>query len=281
MAYAPCRPTPDGELLRWLEQERDLEHTVDIALHMALLGARAEAGTDARVPAGWRSVAAHRVRAGQPALSADQVVMDWPRVGRLAERVCAITSAHDPTRGDALGAIADWFAARAARPEELQQAVEAYLGGTLGVVTEPTERQVGTFVMSHAVRPFLRPYAVEVMPLPESQEWPRLSCPVCGGHPDFAAVAADGKVRDLLCARCDAEWVDARIGCAYCGNADPESLGYFLVGAAYRLDACERCHRYLKTVDFRKTWLRRPLALERILTPTMDLAARQEGYRAA
>ncbi len=279
MTHAACRPTPDADLLRWLEQERDREH-IDVALPIALLGARAEAGTDASVPAGWRSVAANRVRAGQPAITAQQVVMDWARIGQLAERVCAIAGAHDPARVGALAALAEWFASRAKRPEELRQAVETYLDGRSGIDTAATESQVTTFVMRHAVRPFLRPYAVEVMALPESQSWPRLSCPVCGGHPDFAAVAADGHRRHLLCARCDAEWIDARMGCPYCGNADPESLGYFLMGAAYRLDTCERCHRYLKTIDFRDTWLRRPLALERILTPAMDLAARQEGYRA-
>lgn len=282
MAHAECRPIPDAELRRWLDQERDRPpHAVDVALHVALLDARAAAGAEARVPAEWRAVAARRVRAGQPALGADQVVLDWAAVARLAERVCAIAATHDRGRASAFHTVGAWFAESGARAEELRRAVEGYLGGGRCIAVEPAEPPLARFVMGQAVRPFLHPYAAEVMALPESRSWRGLSCPVCGGEPDFSALAADGTGRHLLCGHCDAEWSDGHMGCPYCGNQDPESLGYFLAGAAYRLDACERCQRYIKTVDFRETWLRRPLALERILTPTMDLVARQEGYRAS
>jgi hypothetical protein len=64
-------------------------------------------------------------------------------------------------------------------------------------------------------------------------------------------------------------------------NQDRETLGYFGTGdAAHRLYVCDRCNRYLKTLDLRATWRRPLLPAERVLAVGMDLAAARAGYHA-
>ena len=48
---------------------------------------------------------------------------------------------------------------------------------------------------------------------------------------------------------------------------------------AYRLNVCESCRRYIKTIDLREAAGERLLEAERVLTVGMDLAAHEAGYR--
>jgi transcription elongation factor Elf1 len=110
--------------------------------------------------------------------------------------------------------------------------------------------------------------------------WCRGRCPICGGEPDIAALERGSGQRRLLCSRCDSEWAYQRVACPFCGNENPSQLAYYPSDdKVYRLSVCERCHRYLKTVDLRETAGERLLPAERILTIGMDLAAQKAGYR--
>jgi len=97
----------------------------------------------------------------------------------------------------------------------------------------------------------------------------------------MASLAKQSGQRKLLCSRCDTEWVYKRLGCPFCGNDEPKELAFFPSDDnVYRLAVCERCHRYLKTIDLRETATERPLAAERVLTAGMDVTAQSTGYRA-
>ena len=67
--------------------------------------------------------------------------------------------------------------------------------------------------------------------------------------------------------------------CVQCGPVDPAKLYYLYSDAepAYRVDACDACRHYLKTVDRRR--LARPFfaPLEQVLTTHLDLLAAKEG----
>jgi FdhE protein len=98
--------------------------------------------------------------------------------------------------------------------------------------------------------------------------------------PDIATRERDSGQRRLLCSRCDSEWAYLRIACLFCGNEDPSQIAYYPSDdKVYRLSVCERCHRYLKTVDLRETAGEKLLPAERILTVGMDVAAEKAGYR--
>lgn len=111
-------------------------------------------------------------------------------------------------------------------------------------------------------------------------------CPHCGGVPQLAvleagaATSADGSGRQLLCATCLAQWPFRRVACPYCGEEDERKLGYFQspAFAHIRLDPCEGCRRYLKTIDLGRLGLAVPL-VDEVAGAPLDLWAQEHGYQ--
>ena len=108
-------------------------------------------------------------------------------------------------------------------------------------------------------------------------------CPFCSGRPQLsilvAASESDGGGRQLLCATCLTVWPFRRVVCVYCGEEDERKTGYFHTPAFdhLRLDACESCKHYLKTVDLTKLGLAVPL-VDEVAGAPLDLWARERGY---
>jgi FdhE protein len=70
-----------------------------------------------------------------------------------------------------------------------------------------------------------------------------------------------------------------RIRCPSCGEAEPEKLPYFHdeTRAAFRIEACETCKRYLKSIDL--TLDARPIAeVDDLVSLSLDLWAQEHGY---
>jgi len=108
-------------------------------------------------------------------------------------------------------------------------------------------------------------------------------CPFCSGRPQLSILVAasdsDGGGRQLLCATCLTVWPFRRVVCVYCGEEDERKTGYFHTPAFdhLRLDACESCKHYLKTVDLTKLGLAVPL-VDEVAGAPLDLWARERGY---
>lgn len=111
-------------------------------------------------------------------------------------------------------------------------------------------------------------------------------CPFCGGAPQLSflsvvsdATSADGGGRRLLCGICLTAWAFRRVLCAYCGEEDERKLGYFHSPplAHVRVDACDTCRRYLKTVDLTRLGVAVPL-VDEVAAASLDVWARDHGY---
>jgi FdhE protein len=117
----------------------------------------------------------------------------------------------------------------------------------------------------------------------KQEEWYNHACPVCGYLPDMEKIveSAEGK-KYLHCALCEYEWVYRRIGCAVCGSEDADSLGFLEEEkkTPYRIDYCEKCMGYIKSMRIPKfqDMGRYDLAVENILTAYLDTWAIQRGY---
>jgi FdhE protein len=110
-------------------------------------------------------------------------------------------------------------------------------------------------------------------------------CPRCGGTPQLSILEAaggaldDGSSRQLLCAMCLTPWSFRRVLCPHCGEDDERKLGYFQSPAFehLRVDACDSCRHYLKSVDLGRFGLAVPL-VEEVAGAPLDLWAREHGY---
>jgi FdhE protein len=107
-------------------------------------------------------------------------------------------------------------------------------------------------------------------------------CPFCGGMPQLSVLrVADesGGGRTLQCATCLSEWPFRRVLCAQCGEEDERRLGYFHSPAFdhLRVDACDTCQHYVKSVDLTRLGIAVPL-VDEVAGAPLDIWAREHGY---
>ncbi len=108
-------------------------------------------------------------------------------------------------------------------------------------------------------------------------------CPFCGGGAWISARRsapdAESGFRHLGCSLCGLEWNFNRINCPACAEQDPYKLPIFQsdVHKAVRIETCETCRRYVKSIDL--TVDARPIPpIDDLVSLSMDLWAAEEGY---
>ena len=106
-------------------------------------------------------------------------------------------------------------------------------------------------------------------------------CPVCNAKPQVAVLhpEGDGGKRFLVCSFCVTEWEFRRILCPLCGEEDYQKLPRYSAEdlAAARVEACDTCKYYLKSVDMTVDGHAIPL-VDEIATVPLDLWAAEHGY---
>jgi FdhE protein len=159
---------------------------------------------------------------------------------------------------------------------DLERMVQSWLRG---------DPQNGTdaFLARAATAPVLEalPDVARALPIAGEERF----CPECGGPPQVSVFVDSGEAlvtgqRRLVCARCANEWVYPRMTCVACGEtesnrlvvlADPQQLPHL------RIDACERCKRYIVSVDARLEGHVVPVVDEMAAIP-LDIAAAERGF---
>jgi len=113
-----------------------------------------------------------------------------------------------------------------------------------------------------------------------SDGWGRGHCPVCGAWPAVVELRGLEVSRRLRCGRCGADWAIAWLACVYCGNDDHRELGGLVsesAGPMRRLDTCQRCHGYVKSVTTLTARSHAEVVLEDVATVAYDVSALDEG----
>ncbi|MBN1366204.1 MAG: formate dehydrogenase accessory protein FdhE [Syntrophaceae bacterium] len=137
------------------------------------------------------------------------------------------------------------------------------------------------FLLEESLRPELEIIARKYGEIVEKSGWSEGYCPICGKEPKIGEIREDenGK-RYLFCHQCGFKWNFNRIKCPFCGNDEQHSLAYFEVEGdeRYRIDVCNKCWRYIKTVELPKSCEEPNMDVEDIATLHLDMIAYDEGY---
>ena len=107
------------------------------------------------------------------------------------------------------------------------------------------------------------------------------TCPLCSSHPVVGALRpeGDGGKRWLTCSLCAHEWGYRRLVCPSCGSEDVHKLPVYTANeiANVRVEACDICRHYIKTVDMTKDGNAVPV-VDEIATIALNLWAEEHGY---
>jgi FdhE protein len=142
----------------------------------------------------------------------------------------------------------------------------------------------------YLARALLRPYAetlaaTGVTPERSTSSAPPLvgACACCGGPPWIgwrrSGSGDEAPQRFLGCGICGTERVLGRIACAACGEATPDKLAVFQTERhpAVRIEACDTCQRYIKSIDLTVDGRAIP-EVDDLRSLSMDLWATEQGY---
>ncbi len=132
-------------------------------------------------------------------------------------------------------------------------------------------------------RAFLQPYAEFVRErVGKQQHGPTpCLCPFCSRKPGVGVLRplGDGGQRSLVCSFCLGEWEFRRIVCPGCGEENHAKLPVYTAEEFkhVRVECCDSCRHYIKTVDLTRNGLADPV-VDEIASIPLDLWAQKQGY---
>jgi formate dehydrogenase maturation protein FdhE len=225
-----------------------------------------------------------------PEQRALQLAEDNPGSVELLTFAAGLLKAQGEVRAAELAAVARGsrpvleFCASKGPPELAADARAALQGGFDERVLAYWE--TGEF--DYLARAALQPYA---RMLRETGQSPARgvsgTCVFCGGGAWISSRrippgpgTGEGTLRMLHCALCAFSWQVGRIRCASCGEEDPEKLPSFSAPQHFgvRVEACETCKTYVKSIDLSLDARRIP-EIDELLSVSMDLWAAEQGYQ--
>jgi FdhE protein len=144
----------------------------------------------------------------------------------------------------------------------------------------PPETKPYSFFARALFQPYAESLAAAYPPQPRGSAGP--VCPICGSRPQAAVLRpeGDGGKRFLLCSFCLTEWEFRRVLCPACGEENHQKLPRYSADNlnGIRVEACDTCQFYLKSIDLTVDGLAVPL-VDEVATVTLDLWASEHGYK--
>ena len=216
---------------------------------------------------------------GKSLLNPEKLALDWEQIKDLYKQLVDQVKTRDEGRKQAEGL--------------LKVLDEDHLGGipTLmksvlnsdfkAIETAAQELKVDpavlTLLLRLALRPALAEAAQAVVDRLDLSQWNYGHCPVCGSAPKLADLSGEGGKRTLHCSLCETAWPYPRLRCPFCENDNREDLSYLKAESeeGLRVDLCNRCGQYLKTIDLRELAGPVIVPLDDVATWHLDIIAQE------
>jgi FdhE protein len=221
-----------------------------------------------------------REKEGFPLIARDEFIIDVPASCTLFETICNAAKHANDTMRITIQTLEEAFSVNALRREDLikHHDDDAYLDSVIRDFD--VDVTILKFLIHMSIFPSLQANAEMLTDQIDPKRWLRGYCPICGSPPHMSQFKAEGH-RFYACSFCGFEWLGERLKCPFCENSDHTKLHYFYAEGdeAYRVDLCDNCNQYIKTVDSRKLNYEPDLDLEDIATIHLDILASEKGFK--
>lgn len=224
-----------------------------------------------------------KTKEGFPILSKGDFSIDPHLAGRLFRSLCRIAKGENQKLKGEVGKIE-----RAVRRKkiDLEICLVKAVGGEhdyLSRIAADTgiDQGVMNFLLHTTIKPFVEVMASHLRDKVDENLWEKGCCPICGSQPLMGELRGEEGKRIWTCSFCGNQWKGRRLMCPFCENTDHRTLRYFYTEKekAYRIDICDKCKRYIKTVDSRQLSEEIFLPVEDIGTLHLDILAANKGFK--
>ncbi len=137
------------------------------------------------------------------------------------------------------------------------------------------------FLVKNSLTPLVEKYSESVTPSIDFDRWESGCCPVCGHLPGLAELRknSSGRQRFLFCSLCHTSWPFQRLKCPFCESMEEKEYLSFPDEKNYRVDVCNSCKSFIKTVTNNSSELS-PVLLD-WSSQYIDESAILKGYKRA
>lgn len=259
---------------------------IDLLDKVAHLQLEARATANVVLPPDAELAPAQAVLQGVPLVARECFPHDPAQAADLLGRMIGLLEAAGGPLGQAAKAVDKALKGGEMTPEEL---FRRYLSEDAAFFASWMERTPGapkalSFLALASLGPSMEAAAEQLARKLPPTKTPQVgSCPICGSLPLISLLKEKEGFRHASCSFCRHDYRIRRIACPVCGEEDQKKLTFFTVDEepGFRVDVCESCKTYIKTIDFR--------ALDRIPLPVfddldslaLDYVAAGQGYRRA
>jgi FdhE protein len=256
-----------GEILNFYQKVREEQEKIKISLKLEPIHLKKE----------WKELLA---KEGFPMLEKKGFPIDIEASTTLFQSICKVGKEANPYMTEQVRKIEEAIDNKKIDPKELlkagvkEQKVEQ-IANQFGL-----DKKVLLFLIQSCIRPSIEAGMEQLLNEMDASAWLKGFCPICGSLPYLSLLKEEVGKRSLLCSFCGYQWRIERLVCPFCGNKEQESLQYFHAEGeeAHRIDLCDKCHQYIKTIDLRKIEAIDPI-LEDLATLHLDILASQKGYK--
>jgi FdhE protein len=231
-----------------------------------------------QIPAEMLSV---KARENFPLIDIKEFVYDENEASSLFLMLCRIAKNANPK----LAAAAEVLLTVVEKKLPLKTLFSGLLAGdealfeNIMLEFEIDKRALG-FITYNSIKPSLSVCAEQLAAyLSKNEPWPKGYCPICGSSPILSMLEGEG-ARSLVCGFCWHKWSAKRIFCPFCEKRDNAGHKYFYSEDEneFRVEVCDNCKKYLKTIDARKADRLIYPPLEQVSTLHLDLKAKEMGF---
>ncbi|MDY0221677.1 MAG: formate dehydrogenase accessory protein FdhE [Desulfobacterium sp.] len=178
---------------------------------------------------------------------------------------------------------------------DLDRAVDECLQGPRPILakwaaTTPKAPAALNFLVRAAIAPSLTAGVAALAEWINKQEQPSEqkirqtgTCPICGSLPHMLELREKEGFRFAFCSLCQHDYRIRRLACPVCDTTDMGKLKFFTVPEepGFRVETCEACKTYIKTIDFRGFDRRSFPPLNDLESFALDFIAQDQGYTRA
>lgn len=225
-----------------------------------------------------------RLEKGLPLLTFPEIPFKNNLLEEIFQDICSIIKRYNSNTKSEIDSLSDSFKDKKLSLEQFIKDAAIEGAVSLDAISKKTGINKNTlmFVATQLAKPFFESCAESLNFKMKDDQWLKGYCPVCGSQPLMAKFRRDDGKRILKCSLCATEWAYLRMKCPSCENDDMESLRFLFVdnNSPYRVDVCDKCKRYIKTIDERKLPKNQEvdLVIEDIATSYLDILAEKEKY---
>jgi FdhE protein len=256
-----------GEILDFYQKVKEMQDKVKASLKIDPIHLKKE----------WKELLA---KEGFSLLQKQDFPVDVKTSVALFETLCQIAKAANPHMAGQVGIIKEVIDNKRIDLKKLLK--EGVSEQKIEKIADESglDKKIFSFLIQNSAKPSIEAGMEQLRGELDLETWLKGYCPMCGSLPSLSLLKEEVGKRYLLCSFCGYQWRIDRLFCPFCHNKDQESLHYLFAEGeeAYRIDLCDKCHQYIKTIDYRKLEESDPV-LDDFATLHLDILATKKGYK--